>query len=356
MRPVFRSPMILIALGASAALHAVPASAADDEARSADTAVSADVVAARALFAEGRALTAHGDYEPACKKFESSLKLSAGVGTRFNLAACWEHLGRSASAYRLFLDTAIAARAAGQTERAEVAQSHAERLAPLLTRLTIQIESTEPDVAIAIDQVRLDREAWASSPIDPGAHTIDVSAPGKIPWSSGIDVMAGTSIVVLVPKLESVAPAPSVTSDAETTGPRAAPRQRVSAHPDTLQRPATPSVIVLGLATLGLSGFVAGAVFGLHYQSLNERAIAICPSSNGCTAEQVAAHTSLVADARQSGNLAIAGFSVGTLAFVGAAALYLHQSSAALPARRAWSVEPTLSADGSWGAIARGRF
>ena len=356
MRSVFRSRMILIALGASAALRATPASAADDQGQSADGAGGSDVATARALFAEGRALTARGDYEPACKKFESSLKLSAGVGTRFNLADCWEHIGRSASAYRMFLAAADAARAAAQTERAEVAQRHAERLVPLLARIAVQFEATEPDLAVAIDQARMERETWGSVAIDPGPHNLEVTAPGKVAWSRGIDLKPGASLVVYVPTLQPVAPPQPSQAGAEAPGPRAAVTPPMLAHADPSVRPATPSVIVLGLAAVGLSGFIAGTVFGLHYQALDERAIAICPSGNGCSAEQVAAHAAFVADARQSGNLAIAGFSLGTLALVGAAALYLHQSPAPPRAGRAWSVEPTLSADGSWGASARGRF
>src|SRR5688572_18113756 len=45
---------------------------------------------ARKLFKEGRSLAAEGRHAEACPKFEQSLQLEAGVGTRFNLADCYE--------------------------------------------------------------------------------------------------------------------------------------------------------------------------------------------------------------------------------------------------------------------------
>ena len=51
------------------------------------------------LFAEGGKLVADGDHTAACPKFEESFHLDPGIGTGFNLADCWEHIGRTASAF-----------------------------------------------------------------------------------------------------------------------------------------------------------------------------------------------------------------------------------------------------------------
>src|SRR5688572_17830814 len=64
---------------------------------------SSDSATARALFAEGRKLMGEKKYEDACPKFEESLRLDHGMGTQFNLAFCWEQLGRTASAWATFL-------------------------------------------------------------------------------------------------------------------------------------------------------------------------------------------------------------------------------------------------------------
>src|SRR5262245_20973343 len=65
---------------------------------------SSDAAAARALFAEGRKLLDEGKFNEACPKFQESLRLKPGIGTRFNLADCWEKSGRTASAWGEFLE------------------------------------------------------------------------------------------------------------------------------------------------------------------------------------------------------------------------------------------------------------
>jgi len=60
---------------------------------------SADVAAAQALFERGRALMAQRRVAQACPLFEESQRLDAGIGTQYNLANCYEAMGRFASAY-----------------------------------------------------------------------------------------------------------------------------------------------------------------------------------------------------------------------------------------------------------------
>ncbi len=73
----------LLAIAAGLGASAQPALAQSDSA------------AARALFAEGRSLMEDERYAEACPKLEESLRLDHGMGTQFNLAHCWEKLGRT---------------------------------------------------------------------------------------------------------------------------------------------------------------------------------------------------------------------------------------------------------------------
>ena len=98
-----------------------------------------DSAAARALFAEGRQLMSAEKYTEACPKLEESLRLDPGMGTQFNLAHCWEKLGRSASAWAMFLDVAAAARAGNQPQREAAAKERAAALEPKLTRLRVVV-------------------------------------------------------------------------------------------------------------------------------------------------------------------------------------------------------------------------
>ena len=53
----------------------------------------ANLEKAEAAFMEGRRLMGEGDFSSACKKFEESLRYNAALGSRLNLAACYEKLG-----------------------------------------------------------------------------------------------------------------------------------------------------------------------------------------------------------------------------------------------------------------------
>ena len=89
--------------------------------------------AARTLFHEARTLMDKGRHVEACPKLEESLRLDHGIGTQFNLAHCWEKLGRTASAWGLFMDAASASAAAGQRKRAKAAEQRAASLEPART-------------------------------------------------------------------------------------------------------------------------------------------------------------------------------------------------------------------------------
>src|ERR1700678_3583891 len=58
--------------------------------------------AAEALFDEGKALMAAGNYASACPKFAESNRLDEGIGTSLWLADCFEKNGQTASAWAEF--------------------------------------------------------------------------------------------------------------------------------------------------------------------------------------------------------------------------------------------------------------
>ena len=58
--------------------------------------------AAQAAFEEGRRLADAGDYAGAAERFEQSERLDPALGTVLNLANCYEHARRLASAWRAF--------------------------------------------------------------------------------------------------------------------------------------------------------------------------------------------------------------------------------------------------------------
>src|SRR5262245_53350190 len=92
---------------------------------------------ARSLFEQGRNLVKDGKWTEACPKFEESERLDHGIGTQFNLADCYEHIGKTASAWTHFSEVADSARRANQGERESIARQRANALQPKLSKIKI---------------------------------------------------------------------------------------------------------------------------------------------------------------------------------------------------------------------------
>jgi len=152
---------------------------------------ASESASAEALFEAGKGLMAEGKMAAACPKFEESLKLDNAIGTRFQLARCYESLGRTASAWSLYLDVAAKARTLGQTEREAYARSEAARLRPTLSNLTISVapEQRVNGLEVTRNGAPVGSGQWdVALPVDPGHHQLTANAPGKKPWAGSIDV------------------------------------------------------------------------------------------------------------------------------------------------------------------------
>lgn len=276
------------------------------------------------LFKEGRALVGEGKYAEACPKFEASLALEVGVGTQFNLADCWEHIGRTASAQKLFVGAAASAKAAGQLDREQVLRERAAALEPRISKLVIEVSDDSPRLIVKRDDLPLEADQWGKAiAVDAGKYEISAKAPGKKPWHTTVQVKTGVPVVsVEVPVLESLRveqPAPAAPAKTVVRAPSAppppAPNRDLGGHGVNYR--------ALTLGGIGVAALAAGTVMGLRYKSNNDDAKAICPSNLNCTPKEIEQHDRLVDDARSERAWMYVGVGVGTAALAGAAALYL---------------------------------
>src|SRR5260370_31320880 len=122
-----RKPYALIALlvTASSALAAT-ADAQETRAQRADR-----------LFNEANKLADAGDFAAACPKYEESNQLDPAIGTGFNLADCYEHIGRTGTALILFRGVEVIAREAGKEQRQASARQRADALDRKVARMVI---------------------------------------------------------------------------------------------------------------------------------------------------------------------------------------------------------------------------
>jgi hypothetical protein len=236
---------------------------------------------ARVLFREARKLMDKGSHAEACPKLEESLRLDSGIGTQFNLAHCWEQVGRTASAWGLFMDVAAAAETAGQKKRAKAAQQRAAALEPNLMRLIIEVP--KPSEALSVQRAgeEVGAAAWGTPmPIDPGSHRVEASAPGKLPWSQEVELLVpGETVTVVIPALEDENPAPAEPV-AVAQPDRAEPVEQDAGSSRGWRTAGT-----IAMAVVGVGGVVTGAVFAMSSSDETAAARELCvggDSGNVC--------------------------------------------------------------------------
>ncbi len=99
---------------------------------------------AEALFQQATQLMDEKRYAEACEKLSGSQDLDPALGTMLYLADCYEHAGRSASAWALFHEAADTAQRAGQADRQRIALERATSLEGRLAKLEVRVSAAKP--------------------------------------------------------------------------------------------------------------------------------------------------------------------------------------------------------------------
>jgi len=296
-RPTYGAIVALILVS----LFALPAGAREPTGKTAEE-----------LFQAARQKIAEKDYAAACPMLEESLLLEPAPGTQFNLARCYELVGRLASAWKAYGAVAEQLARAHDAGREKVARERMEAILPHLSYLVLE---PPPGVQarVTIDgAARSDEEARGTPiPLDHGDHDVSVVLPGRRPWETRVRVDAeGTTSRLSVPPPEdaSNAAAPPPLSAAPprpappaVTAPPPVPRDHVasaSGGVSSARRVVTVSLLGSGVVAAGI-----GTYFGIRAFQLGGDARA-----GGASAQQSAN------DSHTDGD-------ISTVAFVAAGAL-----------------------------------
>jgi hypothetical protein len=227
-----------------------------------------DSATAESLFNEALAMLADKKPAEACPKLEASQRLDPGVGTLLYLADCYQQVGRTASAWGTFREAAYMAKDR-KDDRESVAVDSAKSLEPKLSYLTVEVTAA-PGVALEIkrDGKIISDALWNTAiPVDPGAHSVEASAPGKKPWSTNFNIADGPrQESVVVPKLEDAPVAPVAPPAAPLSAPPAQSPQGSS-----MQK--TAGWVLLGV---GSAGLITGGVLALLARGDDKEANAEC--------------------------------------------------------------------------------
>ncbi len=300
-----------------------------------------DPATATMLFNEARRLVAAGRYAEACPKFEESQRLDPGIGTQFNLADCYEHTSRIASAWALFLDVASSAGGTGQLARERVARNRASTLEPIVSKLTIEAPKNVTGLEVRRNGEPLGGVLWNNPmPVDPGSYTIEATAPGKKKWSTVATVGPnGATVTVAIPELEngeSDAPDPAHVSVDSTPSP-----------PGATDRSRTERTIAIGLGGAGLVAVGIGSFFGLRSIAKHSDYERLC-TVGACAPAAGPIHDDAVA----AGNASTVAFVLGGALIAGGAVLWFIAPRASSTARL--GVAPSIGSSGAGAVVAGG--
>jgi len=297
--------------------------------------------AADALFQEARELMKKGRFSEACPKLEESNRLDPGLGTRMNLAECWNRIGRTAAAYNEFSAVAEAADAKGERDRANAARQHAASLEPKLSKLVISVPEASRVTGLAVwrNQALVTPDQWDRPVlVDPGKTTVAAGAPGRHQWRSELTLVAGAeaervSIPVLLSEPTQVAPSAEI-QPADSQATRGLWLRRIG----------------VGVAAAGVVGIGVGTYFGIRAIHLHDRSNEEgCDSSDRCPPAALETRNQAV----DAGNAATVSFAAAAVLTLTGAGLYVwgsQESSGSLWARAA------VFPDGSARAVIDGRF
>jgi len=332
-----------------------------------------DLARADAMFNAGKALVDAGQYADACAKFAESKRLVPGLGVTLYLADCYEHVGRSASAWTEFRSAEGLARERGD-RRADVARARAQAIEPKLSRLTIAVSPSIPRTALQIlrDGAPVAQEELGLAvPVDPGEHVVVVSSPGRktrtLVAQVGPDHQAATVPIDSLDETETTASASAASPPAApalpaTTASPATTAAPATASPATTAAPATTATatttsggatvrwIGVGVGAIGVVGLGVGSVLGLAAMSKRDQSNSgPCDPTDHCTSPGL----SLRQDALNDATGSTVAFLVGGIALATGAVLYVTAPHGS--ANTGIVVAPVPMAGGG-GAIVRAAF
>jgi hypothetical protein len=273
---------------------------------------------AEQLFNQGRDLVKANQWAEACPKFEASLRYDPVLGTRLNLATCYEHIGKLASAWGLYRESVELAKKAGDTKRAEYAQKQAASLEPRLPKLAISAPASPPaGFVVKRDETTVDAGALGVALyVDPGIHHVTASAPGFETFTVTVTLGEGKTETLAVPNLAArpAAPvAPSVEKPAQPAEPEPAgsiPRSR--------------KILAIGLGGAGVVAVGVSLVFGSQASSKKSDAEKLCGADLACT--DMASFTQAkqaMSDAKSKATVSTVLMGVGLAAIAGGVVVWV---------------------------------
>lgn len=165
---------------------------------------------AKAAYVKGKALMSKGDYAAAAEQFEKADELVPGAAPKYQIAVCYDKLGDAAkavAAYKNFISSNPGEKYADRVVAAGKRVAELEK--QLVGKVTLVITPAAlPGQAITVDGNPVE---GTELELEPGEHTIIVTADGHTPVTQTVNVQAGEPLdvaVTLQPETADVPPPP----------------------------------------------------------------------------------------------------------------------------------------------------
>ena len=236
-----------------------------------------EVVAAREMFQQARALERESKWPEALDKLVAVGQVRMTPQVRFHIALCLKNTGKLVAARNAFED----ARREGTKQGADqVVLEAGEHIADLVARtpqLRLEVPGDVANLEVSIDGQRVAVSILAVPlPLDPGTHQLSVTAPGRQTFEEAIKLEERkvSEIAVTLPVAEGPPPVAVVTPIAKPAPPPAAPKPIEEGNTNT-----TVGWVALGggaalLVGAGISALVRGSAIS----EIDDQ----CPSHQNC--------------------------------------------------------------------------
>ncbi|MEP6864237.1 MAG: hypothetical protein ABJE66_26695 [Deltaproteobacteria bacterium] len=286
-----------------------------------------DIKTADEKFEAARKLETEGDHAGACKLFSESLALNPNaIGTILNVGLCAEHEGRIATAVRYFSDARDRAREQNLAPQLAAAEDHLALLTPRAPHLAIAFAESSSDGKLVVANKIVSVVNASDILVDPGQVSVVMSAPGRVPYSTTIEIAEGQHKALAIPELGY--PVTSCTAC---------------------------RLVGKSLVGVGAAAFVTGVIIGWKSHSDWSHDVASCMKDGTGTYVCAQGDFNKVNSDLSLGNAGtIIGIAGGVL-FVGGAALWYFTPEHAEQASAHVSLVPVITPDQA-GLAAVGRF
>ena len=238
---------------------------------------------ARALFAQAESDEDAERWSEAIEKLRVVAQVKFTAGVRYHIALCEEHLGQLARALGDYRDAEDQARLENAQDVLRIVGKQVSALDPRVPRLTIRVVPPVPAVSLKLDGKPLDQgPTHAASPVDPGVHYVEATAPNRTPSAAAVTLREYESRVLDV-SLSEPAPEPSTspwTASASTSTPPSTSSTPKQAPAPRRGGAIAATTVAAALAGAGAAAFlIAGAE---HDGAVRTCSLTIDPAPGAC--------------------------------------------------------------------------